>query len=222
MFFDKAFSCSCRSSVGMRLILLTSFIGCREFFGSTDLPEDAKASSAAVDPEKSFSRVVQRFRDRFSDFDVVLPLPFKGVRKRVRFRFVVDDIAYQVHPSSTQQDHYTATLTVRTSTRFSMMRSEEGRAEDRDSFPQTTREATDYGAANTLTQQRPGGFSDTTPSRKSENHQLESDMMNTLSQQGVTSNETYDFAYERGSWVVKSEIADPSTRDIIEYALKRQ
>jgi hypothetical protein len=193
--------------------------------GTTSCRREQPLSSPkpVVSPRESFDEIMRRFTQSFDGIDVVLPpsrLGRDGPEQQMRMRLVVEDIRYAVHGCNTPQEPCTADLTVRTQSQLSLLD-----PPDDDESSGRGADSTDAGGSNSDSQrpsalgQRGSGESHDENSRDAlaplSNNEL-------LQSRGIQSEQTYQFAFERGRWVLKSDPQDAIVKRAIESALDGQ
>lgn len=179
-----------------------------------------------VNPRESFDAIMERFTRYFDGIDVVLPpsrLGEDGTEQRMRMRLVVEDIRYAVHGCNTPQEPCTAELTVRTRSQLSLLDPPDVESPDHGE-EQGEDDAKASGSPSKPEKQNPFSKrgSGESPSEKNRNSVTSLTNDELLRSRGEQSEQTYQFAYEQGRWVLKSDPDDALVKGAIDSALDDQ
>jgi hypothetical protein len=190
--------------------------GCQQ-----ELPRGS--SKPVINPRKSFDAIMKRFTQYFDGIDVVLPpsrLGRDGTVQQMRMRLVVEDIRYAVHGCNGPQEPCTAELTVRTRSQLSLLDPPD-EDENLDHAEDTAKSGDSHSKPETQNPpvKRGGG-----ESQGENKHDVVTPLTNNelLRSRGIQSEQTYQFAYEHGRWVLKSEPQDALVMGAIDSALDGQ
>jgi hypothetical protein len=151
---------------------------------------------------------MERFKRHCSGSSILFPT---STGDSLVLRFVVDDVSYEVEGGDDPASSCTATMTIKTSTHYALLAGS----------PATPDDATSDTPRRRLPAEGPPSrTSDAAQEKQSPLRRMTAEELLGSESQGKT--EKYQFAFEQGRWVLKTEEVDPSIKDSLVLALRRQ
>lgn len=155
-------------------------------------------------PRVRFDWIMEQFKRHCSGSSILVPT---STGDNLVLRFVVDDVSYEVDGGDQPGAPCTATMTIKTSTHYALLA---GSPVTPDDTPRRRLPAAGP----------PSGPSDASQEEQAPLRRMTAEELLGSKSQGKT--ETYQFAFEQGRWVLKTEEVDSSIREPLVLALRRQ
>jgi len=183
-------------------------------------PDDGLSEQPfAQNPRQTFERIVSHFKHQYTGGAIAVPtrLGGNGEKRSLLLRFIVEDVQYAVYGCDRPADPCTAEMTVKTSTHSSLQRvsplsGEESSSSRNGGTVDDRRPRADrlVGSATTGAEGEKTRWSDTLAAES------------VLRRQNKSREQTCQFAFENGRWVLTSRLADSSMKRAIDFALISQ
>ena len=178
-------------------------------------PEAEKTATGRIDPKKQFDQIVNRFKQCYQNLHIVLPArPSDSSTRRLNVH-VVQEVAH--HVTGGEGGPYTAQMTVRTRTDYSLYEMNPGVRTGQNS--PGSAEDNSAEAAGGASQNAESGSSSAPERRQTVLERSASQFLNDREEQQV---QTIDFVFANGRWDLTSKDLDPSIKLAVQFALRSQ
>ena len=181
------------------IVLAIQLLGCE-----SRTTQRRGAEDSGETPRARFGWIMEQFKRHCSGSSILVPT---STGDNLVLRFVVDDVSYEVDGGDLPGAPCTATMTIKTSTHYALLAGSPATPDD------TPRRRLPAAGP-------PSGPSDASQEEQAPLRRMTAEELLGSKSQGKT--ETYQFAFEQGRWVLKTEEVDPSIREPLVLALRRQ
>ena len=198
--------------------------GCQSETSSTQ-----GGAAARPGPKESFDGIVQFVRRQLETGTSEIPSGFVMEKHGRRSQFVIrNDVTSELIPPSKEGEAYRATITVTSKSTYSLRRTEESERTDGDNGKRGSDEGYESGSLLGDSDADSSGFAVfdndlVSPAPKSgakDKDAAAEDATTVVTRQVDEDESKFDFAYENGKWVLKTE-PDPETERSIKAAFER-
>jgi hypothetical protein len=185
------------------IALLTHVLGC-----GSRAPQRSGADARGQSPRARFDGIVERFKRHCSGSSILVPT---RTGDSLVLRFVLDDVTYHVAGCDSPSASCTAEMTVKTSTHYSLLTG---------LSPSPDAAAEGAGPRSSVSSGTSKNTAEAPQQKQPPHRQMTAEKL--LGRKSQEKTETYQFAFEQGRWVLKTEEVDPSVKESLVFALRRQ